>query len=173
MLSCISIEIDSLSELKILATFYLLIWSLLISRLKITSDKSAVFKVPSRQWDHRLIVFRKVKDNSVKTKTARAMTKYHLNYIIMDKIHSKWWERWATTWTESKGLNFNKGRRMRSFISKGKNPDYYYKTWRGLGYVSTPSITEPKWEEIAQTGGDSDNQAGTPMWVPVKRSKLW
>jgi len=38
------------------------------------------------------------------------------------------------------GLNFGKGRRtlLRSFVPKGKAPDYYHRTCRGLGYVSTP-----------------------------------
>ena len=44
------------------------------------------------------------------------------------------------------GLNFGKGRRIlpRSFIPKGKTPDYYHRTRRGLGYVSTsiPSASE-------------------------------
>jgi hypothetical protein len=39
------------------------------------------------------------------------------------------------------GLNFGKGRRtlLPFFVPKGKNPDYYHKTRRGLGYVTTPS----------------------------------
>ena len=38
------------------------------------------------------------------------------------------------------GLNFSKERRtlLRSFVPKGKAPDYYHRTRRGLGYVSTP-----------------------------------
>jgi len=36
------------------------------------------------------------------------------------------------------GLNFGKGKRilLRSFVLKGKAPDYYHRTRRGLGYVS-------------------------------------
>ena len=44
------------------------------------------------------------------------------------------------------GLNFDKGRRtlLRSFVPKGKSPDYYHQTRRDLGYVSTliPSASE-------------------------------
>ena len=42
--------------------------------------------------------------------------------------------------TNGLGLNFGKGRRilLRSFIPKGKIPDYYHRTRRELGYVSTP-----------------------------------
>ena len=42
--------------------------------------------------------------------------------------------------TSGPGLNFSKGRRtlLWSFVPKGKAPDYYHQTRRGLGYVSTP-----------------------------------
>ena len=42
--------------------------------------------------------------------------------------------------TNGPGLNFGKGRRtlLRSFVPKGKTPDYYQRTRSGLGYVSTP-----------------------------------
>jgi len=42
--------------------------------------------------------------------------------------------------TNRPGLNFGKGKRSlpRSFVPKGKAPDYYHQTRRGLGYVSTP-----------------------------------
>jgi len=47
--------------------------------------------------------------------------------------------------TRSPGLNFGKRRRtlLRSFIPKGKTPDYYHRTRRGLGYASTlvPSVS--------------------------------
>jgi len=50
--------------------------------------------------------------------------------------------------TSGLGLNFDKRRRIlfRSFIQKGKAPDYYYRTRRGLGYVSTPIPLASKFE---------------------------
>jgi len=48
--------------------------------------------------------------------------------------------------TSGPALDFGKGRRilLQSFIPKGKAPDYYHRTRRGLGYVSTqiPSGSE-------------------------------
>ena len=48
--------------------------------------------------------------------------------------------------TSGPGFNVDKGRRtlLRSFIPKGKAPDYYHRTHRRLGYVSTliPSASE-------------------------------
>ena len=45
--------------------------------------------------------------------------------------------------TYGPGLNFGKGRRilLRSFVPKGKALDYYHRTHRGLGYVSTPILS--------------------------------
>ena len=51
--------------------------------------------------------------------------------------------------TNGPGLNFGKGRRtlLPSFIPKGKTPDYYHRTRRGLGYVSTPIPSASESEE--------------------------
>ena len=52
--------------------------------------------------------------------------------------------------TNGPGLNFGKGRRtlLRSFVPKGKTPDYYHRTRRGLGYVSTPISSASDYEEL-------------------------
>ena len=60
------------------------------------------------------------------------------------------------------GLNFGKGRRtlLRSFVPKGKAPDYYHRTRRGLGYVSTsvPSASDSE-------GPSGHNySSGTSSW---------
>ena len=51
--------------------------------------------------------------------------------------------------TSGPGLNFAKGRRtlLRSFVPKGKAPDYFHRTRRGLGYVSTPIPSASESEE--------------------------
>ena len=60
------------------------------------------------------------------------------------------------------GLNFGIERRtlLRSFISKGKAPDYYHKTWRGLGYISTPIPSTSESEESLYY----DHSSGTSSW---------
>jgi len=64
--------------------------------------------------------------------------------------------------TNSLGLNFGKGRRMllRSFVPKGKAPDYYHQTRRGLGYVSTPISSTSESEELLYHYRSS----GTSSW---------
>jgi len=49
------------------------------------------------------------------------------------------------------------------FVPKGKDPGYYYKTWRGLGYVSTSVSSDPEFEKevyfdssLATSSWDSD-----------------
>ena len=64
--------------------------------------------------------------------------------------------------TNRPGLNFGKGRRtlLRSFVPKGKAPDYYHRTRRGLGYVSTPVPS------ASDSGGLSGHNysSGTSSW---------
>ena len=63
-----------------------------------------------------------------------------LNSLIMGKTHTIWWRRWGYNLAKRSDLNFSKERwaLLQSFILKGKILDYYHKSWRGLGYVSTP-----------------------------------
>jgi len=64
--------------------------------------------------------------------------------------------------TSGPGLNFGKGRRalLRSFVPKGKTPDYYYRTRRGLGYVSTPIPSTSESEESLY----HSHSSGTSSW---------
>ena len=64
--------------------------------------------------------------------------------------------------TSGPGLNFGKGRRtlLRSFVPKGKTPDYYHQTRRGLGYVSTPIPSASESEESLC----HDYSSGTSSW---------
>ena len=64
--------------------------------------------------------------------------------------------------TNGPGLNFDKGRRtlLRSFILKGKIPDYYHRTCRGLGYVSTPITSASESEESLY----HNHSSGTSSW---------
>ena len=58
-------------------------------------------------------------------------------------------ERMGYDLTKAPGLNFGKGKQalLRSFVPKGKDPDYYHKIRRELGYVSTPVSSDPESEE--------------------------
>jgi len=58
-------------------------------------------------------------------------------------------EKMGYDFTKESGLNFGKGKRalLRSFVPKSKDPGYYHKTRRGLGYVSTLVSSDFKSDE--------------------------
>ena len=58
-------------------------------------------------------------------------------------------ERIGYDLTKGSGLNFGKGKRalLHSFVPKGKSPDYYHKTRKGLDYVSTSVSLDSESEE--------------------------
>ena len=77
-------------------------------------------------------------------------------------------ERMGYDLTKESRLNFGRGNRilLRSFVPKGKDPDYYHKTWRWLGYVSTLVLLNFESEEVyhnsssATSSWDSDVSVG-------------
>jgi len=71
-------------------------------------------------------------------------------------------ERMGYHFTKESGLNFGKEKwaLLRSFVPKGKDPDYYHKTRRGLGYVSTPSSSNPESEKEVY----HDSSSATSSW---------
>jgi len=64
--------------------------------------------------------------------------------------------------TSGSGLNFDKERRtlLRSFVPKGKAPDYYHQTRRRLRYVSTPISSASESEESLY----HDLSSGMSLW---------
>ena len=49
---------------------------------------------------------------------------------------------------------------LRSFVPKGKNPDYYHKARRGISYVSTPISSDPESEKEVYY----DSSSATSSW---------
>ena len=64
--------------------------------------------------------------------------------------------------TKRFGLSFGKERRtlLRSFVPKGKAPDYYLQTRRGLGYVSTLVSSDLEYEKWDH----HDHSSKTSSW---------
>jgi len=71
--------------------------------------------------------------------------------------------------TSSPGLNFCKGRRtlLRSFVPKGRAPDYYHRTRKGLGYVSTPILSAYEFEELIH------HNCWSPRWWQMRNYLCW
>jgi len=64
--------------------------------------------------------------------------------------------------TSDPDLNFGKGRQtlLQSFAPKGKAPDYYHQTRRGLSYVATPILSASESEELLY----HNHSSGTSLW---------
>jgi len=71
-------------------------------------------------------------------------------------------ERMGYDFTKKLGLNFDKGKRalFRSFVPKGKDPDYYHNIRKELCYVSTPISSDSKSEEEIY----HDSSSATSSW---------
>jgi len=71
-------------------------------------------------------------------------------------------KRMGYDFTKESSVNFGKGKRalFRSFVPKGKDLDYYHKTRRGLGYVSTPVSLDPESEKEVYL----DSSSATSSW---------
>ena len=71
-------------------------------------------------------------------------------------------ERIGYDFTKGSFLNIGTGKRalLRSIVPKGKDPDYYHQTRRGLGYVSTPVSSDSKSEEEVHL----DSSSATSPW---------
>ena len=71
-------------------------------------------------------------------------------------------ERMGYDFTKESGFNFGKGKwpLFNSFVSKDKDPDYYHKTRRGFGYVSTSVSSDPESEKEVH----HDSSSATSSW---------
>ena len=71
-------------------------------------------------------------------------------------------ERMGYDFTMQSGLNFSEGKwaLLRSFVPKGKDPDYYHKTQRWLGYVtSSVSLDSESEKEVYH-----DSSSAMSLW---------
>jgi len=77
--------------------------------------------------------------------------------------------------TSGPALNFGKGRRtlLRLFISRGKIPDYYHRTRRVLGYVSTPIPSASEFEELLYHNHCPACHRGSQISMSVISSKIF
>ena len=96
--------------------------------------QESVFMVPARRKGQKSNLFRRIKselmsrEDSESENESPQFSHYEPNVLRMMK-------RMRYDLTNGPGLNFRKGRRilLRSFVLKGKTPDYYHQTHRGLG----------------------------------------
>ena len=129
----------------------------------VSDAQGSLFMVPARRKGQRPILFGRVESKSMTRESSESdnespqFAHYEPNVLRM-------MESMGYDLTNGPGLNFSfrKGRRtlLRSFTPKGKTPDYYHRTRRGLGYVSTPNPSASESEESLCR----KHSSGTSSW---------
>jgi len=127
----------------------------------VSDAQEFLFKVPVRRKGQKLILFGIVESKLMTCEDSKSENKppqfsyYKPNVFRMMK-------NMGYNLTSAFCLNSSKGRRtlLRSFIPKGKAPDFYHRTRRELGYVSTPIPSAFESEELLH----HNHSLGTLSW---------
>jgi len=114
----------------------------------VSDAQGSFFEVPARRKDQKLILFGRVEFKPTTCEDSKSETELpqlsHCESNVLRMIENMGYDL-----TSGPSLNFGKGRRtlLQSFAPKGKAHDYYHRTRRGSGYVSTPIPSASKSEE--------------------------
>ena len=125
------------------------------------NTQESIFMIPARRKGQKPILFGRMtteptpREESESEEESPQLSHYEPKALKMMKCM-------GYDLTNRPGLNFGKGRRtlLRSFVPKGKTPDYYHRRRRGLGYVSTPTPSD------SDSGGSFCHKysSGTSSW---------
>jgi len=123
--------------------------------------QESVFMVPARRRGQKPILFGRIKSELMSHKDSESENESP-QFSHYEPSVLRMMERMGYDLTNGPGLNFEKGRRtlLQSFVPKGKTPDYYHRTRRGLGYVSTPIPSAAESEESLY----HNHSSGTSSW---------
>jgi len=123
----------------------------------------AFFNVPPKNKGQKLIFFGWFKSEPMTRKSSENNFESPQFYHYRQNFHHMM-KKMGYNLGKRSGLNFGKGRRVLlwSFVPKGKALDYYHKTRRGFGYVSTPVPLNSKSKESPC----HDHSSGTSSWEP-------
>jgi len=154
------VDDDPWSTIDALTSLHVLVRSSLIAYQGVSDVQGSLFMVPARRKGQRPILFGRVESKSMTWESSGSddeslqFSHYELNILRM-------MENMGYNLTRGLGLNFGKGRRtlLRSFIPKGKTPNYYHQTRWGLGYVSTPIPSASGSEESLYHNHSSDTSS--------------
>jgi len=127
----------------------------------VSDAQGSFFEVPARSKSQKPILFRRVESKPTISEDSKSETEL-LQFSHYEPNVLRIIETMGYNLTSGLGLNFGKGRRtlLRSFVPKGKAPDYYHRTRRGLGYVSTPIQSASKSKESLY----HNHSSGTSSW---------
>jgi len=152
---------DPWSAIEALTLLHVPVRSSLTMCQDVSDAQESLFMVPAKRESQRPILFGRVESKSLIRESSESdnespqFAHYEPNVLRM-------MESMGYDLTNGPTLNFGKGKRtlLRSFVLKGKTPDYYHRTRRGLGYVSTPiSLASDSKESLYH-----NHSSGTSSW---------
>ena len=129
--------------------------------------------VPARQKGQRPILFGRIESEPMTCEESEGEQESH-QFGHYEPKALRMMKSIGYDLTSRLGLNFGKGRRtlLRSFVPKGETPDYYHRTRRGLGYVSTPIPSASESEESLCHDYSSARHRGSQMLVSATSSEI-
>jgi len=157
------VDSDPLSVIDALTSLQAIIrWSLMVQEMT-EEAYGAFFNVPPKNKGQKLIFFGWFKSEPMTRKSSENNFESPQFYHYRQNFHHMM-KKMGYNLGKRSGLNFGKGRRVLlwSFVPKGKALDYYHKTRRGFGYVSTPVPLNSKSKESPC----HDHSSGTSSWEP-------
>ena len=98
-------------------------------REKIRDAHKALFEVPAKRKGQKSILFGRIESEPITCESSGGESKSP-QFFHYGQKSSHMMEKMGYDLTNRSGLNFGKGKRalLHSFVSKGKDPDYYHKT---------------------------------------------
>jgi len=155
------VDNDPLFAIDALTSLHALIRSSFMVHDKTSDAQGAFFEVPSKYKGQKSILFERIKSGPMTCGSSEddfdspQFSHYGRNSYRM--MENKGYDL-----TKRFGINFSKEKRtlLRSFVPKGKAPDYYHKIRRGSGYMSTPIPSDFESEESLY----HNHSSGTLSW---------
>ena len=132
------VDDDPWSAIDALTLLHVPMRSSLMVYQDVSDAQGTLLMVPARRKGQNQILFGRVESKSMTREDSESDDEYP-QFSHYEPNVFKMMENMGYDLTNGPGLNFDKGRRtlLRSFVPKGKAPDYYHQTRRGLGYMST------------------------------------
>jgi len=169
----IDMDNDPWSAMNALTSLRAPIKSFLLVREKIRGAYNAFFGVPVKLKGQKSILFVRIETEPIACESSRGDSESPQFFHYGQKSRQMM-ERMGYDFTKESGLNFSKRKRvlLRSFVPKGKDPDYYHKTRRGLGYVSTLVSSDLESEKRSIMIAHQQYRPGTQMSTSAISSEV-
>ena len=150
-----------------------------LSMLSVTSTsvengEGSVFVVPPSKKNQSLIVFGRVQPWMSAVIDPGSYSEPSQFFYCVRSAH-KMMRRMGYNLQRGNGLNFRRGRRglLWTFVLKGKPADYYDKTRRRLGYITSPARSQSEEDESLPLHSSSSSEWESDVSVGVVFKSLF